>query len=58
MKRKSRLDETTRKPVTSKECDEALCQILTVPVPDRPRSENRAPTKKELNTRYKLTRRK
>ena len=40
------------------ECDEALRQILTVPVPDRPRSENREPTKKELSTRYKLTRRK
>ena len=41
-----------------KALDKALKQILLAPTPKGQRSENRAPTKDELEMRYRLERRK
>ena len=37
--------------------EDALKTVLLAEIPDRPRSENREPTRDELNRRWKLTRR-
>lgn len=51
------IDKVERDPVTRKNFTDALRQILTTDEPKRPRSENRDPTKAELEQRWKLKRR-
>ena len=45
---------TDHHPITVEEFTKAARDVLTSTVPDRPLSENREPTKQELNRRYKL----
>ena len=57
MKRKPKLDPENYDPIASDDFTEAVQKVLLKPMKPPP-SKNRAPTKEELNTRYKLTRRK
>lgn len=54
---RNQFDKTEREPVTRAEFEEALKQILASDAPERPTSENREPTKAELEKRWKLVRR-
>ena len=48
-------DKIERDPVTHEELDEVMRQVLTAPMPDT-KSENREPTREELNQKWKLVR--
>ena len=50
-------DKTDRREATKEDLGDALKQVLIGPAKDRPRSENREPTKEELTARYRLDRR-
>ena len=50
-------DKTDRREATKEDLEDALKQVLIASVEDRPRSENREPTKEELSKRYRLDRR-
>ena len=50
-------DKTEREPVSRKDFEAALRQILASDEPERPHSENREPSKAELEQRWKLERR-
>ena len=52
------LDPSAHDEVDRDEFEEALRQIMLSPSASRPKSQNREPTKAELEQRYKLTRRK
>ncbi len=49
--------ETKRDPVALADMKAAMRQIMSRPEKPEPKSENRTPTKAELNQRWKLTRR-
>ena len=51
------IDAVDRDNVTREALEDALKQVLLSPAESRPRSENREPTRKELNRRYRLERR-
>ena len=51
------IDAVERDPVTREDLEDALAQVLLAPMEDRPRSENREPTREELNRRVRLERR-
>ena len=55
-KPKTKLDPKDRDPATMKDLEDAMRQL--VESPPGTKSENREPTKKELEQRYKLVRRK
>ena len=46
-----------RDDVTREDLEDALKQVLLASMESRPRSENREPTREELNRRYRLERR-
>ena len=48
--------ETERDPVTLQDLEDAVGQVLLAPAEDRPKSENREPTREELNQQWRLTR--
>ncbi len=50
---KKEFDKAEREPVSEEELDEAMRQIFTAPVSDT-KSENREPTREELNQKWKL----
>ena len=52
---KKEFGKTEREPVFEQELDEAMHQIFTAPVSDT-KSENREPTREELNQKWKLVR--
>ena len=56
MKRKPELDPKDRDPATIKDLEDAMRQLVNSPPATK--SENREPTRKELEQRYKLVRRK
>ena len=49
--------ENERDPVTLEDLEEAVGQVLLAPAEDRPKSENREPTREELSQRWKMKRR-
>ncbi len=51
-----KLDPKDRDPAERGEFEEVLRRIVPAPASKRPRSQNREPTKKELEQLYKLTR--
>ena len=51
-----KLDQKDRDPAERGEFEEVLRRIMLAPASNRPRSQNREPTKKELKQLYKLTR--
>ena len=51
------IDAVERDEVTREDLEDALKQVLLAPLESRPRSENREPTRKELNRRVRLERR-
>ena len=53
---RKRFEETERREVTDEDLKAALAQILASDAPKRPRSENREPTKDELEQRWRLDR--
>ena len=58
MSTKARPDpEIERDPVTLQDLEDAVSQVLLAPAAGLPKSENREPTRDELNQRWKLTRR-
>ena len=59
MKRMNRaeIESVERDDVSREDLEDALKQVLTSAVDDRPRSENREPTREELNRRVRLERR-
>lgn len=46
------------KPITEAELAQAVREVLLKPVSTRAKYQNKKPTRKELNTRFKLERRK
>ena len=52
---KKEFDKTEREPVSEQKLDTAMHQIFTAPVSDS-KSENREPTREELNQKWKLIR--
>ena len=50
-------DKTERRETSKRDLEDALKQVLIAPAENRPRSENREPTKEELTKRYRLDRR-
>ena len=50
-------DKTGRRAASEADLKDALRQVLVAEEPDRPRSENRQPSKAELSRRYRLDRR-
>ena len=46
-------DKTVRDPVSARDFDKVLRQVLTAPV-GKSKSENREPTREELNQKWKL----
>ena len=52
---KKEFSKTKREPVSEEGLDAAMRQVLTAPVSDC-KSENREPTRKELNQKWKLIR--
>ncbi len=48
--------KTERRPVSKQDFMDALTQILASDEPERPRAENREPTKAERETHYRLDR--
>ena len=51
------IDAIERDDVTREDLEDALKQVLLAPLESRPRSENREPTREELNRRVRLERR-
>ena len=51
------IDTVERDEVTREDLEDALKQVLLAPLESRPRSENREPTREELNRRVRLERR-
>ena len=51
------IDAVERDEVTREDLEAALKQVLTSTADERPRSENREPTREELNRRVRLERR-
>ena len=51
------IEAVERDEVTREVLEDALKQVLVSPAESRPRSENREPTREELNRRYRLERR-
>ena len=51
------IDAAKRDDVTREDLEDALAQVLLAPMESRPRSENREPSREELNRRYRLERR-
>ena len=51
------IDAVERDEVTREDLEDALKQVLLAPLESRPRSENREPTREELNRRVRLERR-
>lgn len=49
--------EVERDPVTLEDLEDAVSEVLLAPADDRPKSENREPTKEELNQRWKMSKR-
>ena len=49
--------EVERDPVNVQDLEDAVSEVLLTPVEDRPKAENRTPTREELDRRWKLTRR-
>ena len=49
--------EIERDAVTLQDLEDAVGQVLLAPAHGLPKSENREPTKEELNQRWKLSRR-
>lgn len=56
MKRKPELDSKDRDPTTMTDLEDAMRQLVKSPT--KTKSENREPTRKELEQRFKLVRRK
>ena len=56
MKRKPQLDPRDRETISMEDFGEAVGQLLNTPECDK-KSENREPTKEELERRYKVSRR-
>ncbi len=56
MKSKPKIDPTDRDPASLDDIETAMRHLLETPADSRPKSENREPTKKELERRYKLVR--
>ena len=54
--KKSKLDPKDRDPATMKDLEDAMKQLAESP--SKTKSENREPTRKELEQRFKLVRRK
>ncbi len=52
---KKEFDKTEREPASEQDLDDSMQQILVAPVSDS-KSENREPTRKELNEKWKLVR--
>ena len=50
---KKEFNKTERGPVPEQDIEDVIRQILTAPVSDR-KSENREPTREELNKKWKL----
>ena len=50
-------DKTDRREISKRDLEDALKQVLIAPSENRPRSENREPTKEKLTARYRLDRR-
>ena len=50
------IDAVERDDVTEKDLKDALRQVLLGETDERPRSENREPTREELDVRYRLER--
>ena len=50
-------DKTERRETSKRDVEDALKQLLIAPAEDRPKSENREPSKEELSKRYRLDRR-
>lgn len=51
------IDTVERDEVSREDLEDALKQVLLAPMESRPRSENREPTREELNRRVRLERR-
>ena len=51
------IESADRDDVSHKDLEDALSQVLLAESVDRPRSENREPTRNELAARYRLERR-
>ena len=51
------IDAVQRDEVTREDLEDALKQVLLATAESRPRSENREPTREELNRRVRLERR-
>ena len=51
------IDAVERDEISRKDLEDALKQVLLAPMELRPRSENREPTREELNRRVRLERR-
>ena len=53
---RNQFDKTERRDVSKADVMDALAQILGTDAPKRPKSENREPTKDELEQRWRLDR--
>ena len=53
---RKKFDKIERREVTKRYVEDALRQVLVSEQPKRPRSENREPSKKELEKRHRLDR--
>ena len=51
------IDAVERDDVTREDLEDALQQVLLAQTDDRPRSENREPTREEVKVRFRLERR-
>ena len=58
MKPKPKIDPADRDPAKLDDIETVMRHLLETPADSRPKSENREPTKKELEERYKIVRRK
>ena len=58
MKSKPKIDPADRDPANLDDMETVMRHLLEMPADSRPKSENREPTKKELEERYKIVRRK
>ena len=54
---KKEFEKAERHPVSKNDFEKALKNLVLAPANERPRAENREPTMKELNQRFKLERR-
>lgn len=57
MRRKREIEPLDCEPITGPEFEEAVRQVLLSPKPEGQASENREPTRAELDQKFKLTRR-